>query len=186
MKSNIFRKVINEEYIEINKSVSKTIEQLCELYGTVRESLPFDAKVIFDCSKKGKIKLRTYMMPGLSHRRPDRYFPLHKIYGRVISKDNKTYVKIISVYNRLNLCFQYLLLSSGVLLDLIYILITIPKERFVPAFFIPFTILITIGTIATLCRYTPKSQQKKRDLVLLSAMRDEIIKRIKMIEAWPD
>lgn len=183
MKSNIFRKVINEEYIEVNKSVSKTIEQLCELCGTVREALPYNAEIAFNCSKKGKIITKRYFRDSWFTNEPENYIPLHKIYGRVISKDNKTYVQIIYIYSRLNLWLQYLCLSIGFFLGLIYLLLSIPIRNFNVVFFIFLAIILIVAAI---CSYTPKSQQKKRNLVLLPIMREEIIKRIKMIEAWPD
>ena len=60
MKSNIFREVLNEEYIEVNKSVSKTIQYLSEISGPVIESLPDDICISFNCSKKGKITVWSY------------------------------------------------------------------------------------------------------------------------------
>ena len=180
MKSTIFTKVLSEEYIEVNKSVSETIEQLCELCGTVRESLPYDAILSFGCSKNGKIRVEK-CIPGWTSGRLDCYFPLHKMYGYVISKDNKTYVQIISIYSRLNLWLQYLLLAIFILFCPLYLLSRIPIARFNLMFFI-FLTIITI--VASLCGYTFQSEQKKRNLVLLPIMREEIIKRIQIIQSW--
>lgn len=182
MKSNLFRKVINEEYIEVDKNLSETIEQLCELCGTVRESLPYDAEITFNCQEKGKLKVERHIHHLLS-RHPENYFPLHKMYGQVISKDGKTYVQIISEYSRLNLCLQYLLLTICILFCPIYLLLRIPVRTFNLPFFI---ILALLCSVALICGYTPKSQQKKRNLVLLPTMREEIIKRIQKIERWSD
>ncbi len=180
MKSTIFTKVLSEEYIEVNKSVSETIKHLRELCGSVRESVPYDAEITFNCSKKGKIIVKKYI-PHFPSRRIEEYFQLHKMYGHVISKDNNTFIHIVSVYSRLNLFLQYFLLTICILFCPLYFLSKIAFDKFNLTIFI---ILAILSTITLICGHTPISRQKKCDLVLLPIMREEIIKRIQIIQSW--
>ena len=55
MKSTIFRKVLNEEYIEVHKSVSETIKCLCEQSGESYNETPDGMNIHFECLKNGKV-----------------------------------------------------------------------------------------------------------------------------------
>ncbi|MBR2448017.1 MAG: hypothetical protein IKB29_03435, partial [Clostridia bacterium] len=90
MKSTIFRKVLNEEYIEVNKSVTATISALCEISGPGRETFLEDTVITLHCSKKGKIKVSIFRKNVAKYQvreRGDNLYPLYYVYGKVLSKD---------------------------------------------------------------------------------------------------
>lgn len=62
MKTTIFREILDEEYIEVNKSVSKTIQHIIELDSLHSEPARTDAIIICRCSKKGKITVTIYII----------------------------------------------------------------------------------------------------------------------------
>ena len=95
MKYTIFREVLHEEFIEVNKSVPETIKCLCEQSGVCNIHTINGIRLFFKCSKKGKISIES------SYRHREGLFPIYSVYGSVISKGNKTYVKIFSVYKNL-------------------------------------------------------------------------------------
>ena len=180
MKTTIFRKILNEELIEVNKSVAETIQFLCKLSTPSKQALPNDTGIYFDCSKKGKITVN-YSVNTSSFRNPENMYPLYEVHGRVLSKDNKTYIKISTVYNKYNLFLQCFFKILGVLMLPLYILSRIPLEKFN----LPFFIILTIITICIfLTFYTPISQQRSRGLTLLPLMEKEIKKRVETIEQW--
>ena len=102
MKTTIFRKVINEELIEVNKSVPETIKCLRQQIGGSHNTIPNDMGIFFECSKNGKISMYSYFKQYRGLRNLDIYY----VSGNVISKDNKTYVKIISVYKKTDILLR--------------------------------------------------------------------------------
>lgn len=97
MKSTVFRKVLNEEYIEVNKSVSETIKCLCEQSGGSYNETPDGMNIHFECLKNGKCYVRCGSNEGRSTKS---MYQMYYVYGEVVSKDDKTFVKITSVYEK--------------------------------------------------------------------------------------
>ena len=178
MKSTIFRKVLSEEYIEVKKSVTDTIKFLSEIRSGTSHG---DADVYLHCSKKGKIKLG-YCFPSKSHRHPENMYPLYEVRGRVIEKDNKTYIKKQSVYKVGNVYLQYVLVLLATLIIPPYFLMRISVDKFniyVFGFGVFFCLLgILISTLFYI------SKQKKRGLELIPAMEEKLKKSIETIEKW--
>ncbi len=101
MSQPTLQEVLNEEYIEVSKSVPETVrcleEQSCERTGKCPVSMPNRMRMLFKCSKQGKIKVvYDFGVPPFEDRWDSwRFsFPVCFVRGEVISKDDKTYVKI--------------------------------------------------------------------------------------------
>jgi len=178
MKSTIFRKVLNEEYIAVNKSVPETIKCLRELSQTTEKPFPYDIEHHFKCSKKGKITVEIYTRTSRV-RSSENLYPLYKVYGRVISKNDKTYIQISSIYKRYNLFLQYFFMALGILLVPIYILSQLPLDKMNIPLLVVFSI---IGINLLLIHGAPIPQQKSLGLTLLPLMENVIKNRVKMIE----
>ena len=191
MKSNIFREVLDEEYIEVNKSVSETIEHLCEFSPTDHQDLPTDTYMHFLCSKKGKIIGRyTYLQSSLPrlysrHKTFENYYPLYCLYGKVISKNGKTYIKMNSVYKRSNLFLRYFLKAIGVAIIPLYLLLSIPFDVFIFRFPL-FLLAIAISLAVFLNSDSPLAAQKSRALIMMPIMKNELKRRVQIIEKWED
>ncbi len=186
MKSTIFRKVLNEEYIEVNKSVPETIKALCEISGASRETFPEDTTILFNCSKKGKIKVSIYRrnLPRYRFRETgDNMYPLYYVYGRVISKDNKTYIKTNSVFKKSEIYTEIFWSVLALLVFPIYILFTLTTEPFkFPIMFVS----IVIGFFISLDFCSSIPLRKSRGLTMLPHMENEVKKRVEIIEQWED
>ncbi|MBE6729448.1 MAG: hypothetical protein E7568_04380 [Ruminococcaceae bacterium] len=179
MKSTMFKKIINEELIEVNKSVPETIQCLRDQTRTCNCSLPNDMMVVFKCTKKGKITMLNNF--GYS-RRAGGNFNVYYVGGKVISRDNKTYVQITSIYKKSDLLFRILSTISFLLLVpfLILFKIYVGELLFFPAIIAYFlvyilTLIDEIKTVSTI---------KKNGLEIVKIMEDEITKRVENIEHW--
>lgn len=82
MSQPTLQEALNEEYIEVSKSVPETVrcleEQSCERAGKCPVSMPNRMRMLFKCSKQGKIKVvydfgvppsRIAGIPGVFHSR---------------------------------------------------------------------------------------------------------------------
>ena len=179
MKSTIFREVINEELIEVNKSALETIQYLREQSIVSHISKPDNIRVYFKCSKKGKISVVSGFGP---HRDLSGFCYIYYVYGSVISKDNKTYVKITSVYKKSDIWLRSLLL---VLLILIAPILLLLKTYIEVTFFVPALIASFIVFFIGIIDFIKTTSFRKRDgLVIVTLMENEIKKRVQNIEHW--
>ena len=176
MKSSIFKEVINEEYIEVNRSVADTIRCLCEQSGGGRYETPDGMNLIFDCAKNG----RMYVTSGAGGKSIRSTYQLYYVYGNVISKDNKTYVKITSVYSRSDIWLRMIFTALAIPL---FILAVYIKGVYNIYAFLASAAVFVIGT-ADLCRSTLVRRNKKSEIIAL--MENEIKRRVKNIEKWDE
>ena len=172
MKSTIFREILNEEFIEVNKSIHETIQCLYEQSGACYISKIDGIKMFFHCSKKGKISMESsfYRREGL--------FPIYSVYGNVVSKNNKTYVRIFSVYKKSNVWIRSILLF--LLIPIFILKIYLDKIFYFPAILISLMVIL-IGIIDFI---KTTSIRKNRGLEIIKIMENEIKKRVKNIERW--
>ena len=180
MKTTIFREILDEEYIEVNKSVSKTIQHIIELDSLHSEPVRTDAIIICRCSKKGKITVTIYNPTTLA-RSYDNQYPLYYVYGQVISKDGKTYIHMTSVYKKSEIYIQCLWSILAVLL-FPFICFSLLKSAM-------FNILILIislflGFFFTINERSSVRARKSRGLTMLPNMKNELRKIIEIIEKW--
>lgn len=172
MKSTIFREVLNEEFIEINKNIHEAIQCLYEQSGVCYISKIDGMKMFFHCSKKGKISMESsfYRREGL--------FPIYSVYGSVVSKNNKTYVRIFSVYKKSNVWIRSILLF--LLIPIFILMIYLDKVLYFPAILISLMVII-IGIIDFI---KTTSIRKSRGFEIVKIMENEIKKRVENIERW--
>ena len=172
MKYTIFSEILNEEFIAVNQSVPETIKCLCEQSGTSYANTANGLKLYFYCSRKGKISVKSsyYHREGL--------FPIYYVYGNVISKDNKTYVKVLSVYRKSDIWLRAIV--SFLIIPLIILSLCLNKVLYLPAVLISFIVAI-IGIIDFI---KATSIRKKCAFKAVKIMENEIIKRVKNIEHW--
>ena len=178
MNSTLFGKVLNIELIESNKSVPETIKCLREQIGGSRSIIHNNIGIFFDCSKKGKITVYNYF----KHHRGLRKLNTYYVSGNVISKDNKTNIKITSVYNRFDICLQVLSIIVFVILTPILLIFKahiegIPFIPFLITCFVFFIIAIIDSINVILIRQKCGSE-------IVKLMENEIKKRVQNIERW--
>ena len=175
MKSSIFKEVINEEYIEVNRSVADTIRCLCEQSGGCHSETPDGLKLYFDCTKKGKMYVE-----GISGKSRKDIYQMYYVYGSVVLKDDKTYVKITSLYSRADIWLRVLFMLLSVPL---FILAVYLKGVYNIYALLASAAVLVIGT-ADLCRSTYIRKKQKTEIVAL--MENEIKRRVKNIEKWDE
>ena len=183
MKSTIFRKVLNEEYIEVNKSVTATISALCEISGPGRETFLEDTVITLHCSKKGKIKVSIFRKNVAKYQvreRGDNLYPLYYVYGKVLSKDNKTYIKMNSVFKRSDIFIEVFGSLIGVLLMVLYALLlaTTPIKLVVLLFSVLVSVLLSLGY------FDAFPLRKSRGYMMLPYMEEDLKNHVKIIERW--
>ena len=105
-------------------------------------------------------------------------FPIYSIYGNVVSKNNKTYVRIFSVYKKSNVWIRSILLF--LLIPIFILKIYLDKIFYFPAILISLMVIL-IGIIDFI---KTTSIRKNRGLEMIKIMENEIKKRVKNIERW--
>lgn len=168
MKSKIFKEVLNEEYIEVNKTVPETIRCLCE-----QSNFSRDNDVYFECTKKGEIRTLCSSVK----------FPIYRVSGDVFSKDGKTYVKITSVYNKWDIFDRVFSMVLNILPYAALILILCFGKINDPYLFALAVAGVAIGIIMPIFKM---KRRRKRGPELVEKMENEIKRRVKNIERWDD
>ena len=177
MKSTIFREVLNEEFIEVDRSVPETIQYLREQSGTCHFSTSNDIRIYFECSKKGKLFVSSNVD---AHRGVSELGHIYCVYGNVICKNNKTYIKITSVNKKFDVWLRRLLLI--LVIPIFIVKICLEGHLYIPALLCSFIVLI-IGMIDLI---NTTSIQKNRGLEIVELMENEIKRRVRNIERWDD
>ena len=180
MKTTIFREILDEEYIEVNKSVLKTIQHIIELDSLHSEPVRTDAIIICRCSKKGKITVTIYNPTTLA-RSYDNQYPLYYVYGQVISKDDKTYIHMTSVYKKSEIYIQCLWSILAVLL-FPFICFSLLKSAMFNILILIISLLL--GFFFTINERSSVRARKSRGLTMLPNMKNELRKIIETIEKW--
>lgn len=185
MKSSLFRKILKEDVIEVNKSVRDTIQCLEEQSGICREEISDDIRLEFNCSKKGKLSVfyayndirRNY---GLA-RAIDKSLCQYTVAGQVMEENNKTVVKITSVYRKTGLLKNIVIIIFALIFSVFYIL-----SSFVC--FNLYAFLIPIGLASTMIMIyiinTRKLHMKKKENIEL--MECVVKKRVVNVNHWDD
>jgi len=177
MKKSIFRHIINEEYIEVNKSVSQTIQCLREQNGLCRSSTTNDMTVYFECSEYGKIRVDSMFEREIDFRG---ILQIYYVRGEVVSINNKTYVKITSIYKKSDIWLRSLLLVFAALL--FPLLLFIKGDFIIPAVLISFAIFL----ILSFCTVNTTTKRKQKGLNIVKTMEDEMKKRVQNIARWDE
>ncbi len=166
---------MNEEFIEVNKSVNETIQYLCEQSGKCHTSTSNDIQMYFECAKNGKFVVTS----SFGHSR-EGLCPIYHVYGRVISENNKTFVKITSVYKKSDILLRSLLLI--LIVSLFILKICIEASLYILAIIASFFVLciVIIDYIKT------TSIRKRYALEIVELMENEIKKRVQNIERWDE
>ncbi|MBQ2704901.1 MAG: hypothetical protein IJF58_05080 [Clostridia bacterium] len=176
MKKSIFRHILNEEYIEVNKSVSETIQCLREQNGLCRNSTN-DMTVYFECSEHGKIRVDSMFERHIDFRG---ILQIYYVRGEVASINNKTYVIITSFYKKSDLWLRSLLLVFAALLFPWWAFIK--GAFFIPAMLISFAIFLTLS----FCSVNTTIKRKQQGLNIVKTMEDEIKRRVQNIARWDE
>lgn len=109
-------------------------------------------------------------------------FKIYYVYGNVISSNNKTYVKITSVYRRIDIWLRYF--SILLLLILVPILIVL-RDVFSEHSFPPAVIISIIPFIHSIIILNKSiSVYKKKGLEFVELAKNEIKKRIQNTIQW--
>ena len=176
MKSNIFRKVINEEYIEVNRSVPDTVRCLYEQSGGGRHvETPGGLKLYFDCTEKGKMYVR-----GAGSKSKTDIYQMYYVCGNVISKDEKTYVKITTFYKRSDTWLRAL----DTFLFVLLLGYTTYRNGVYNIFLLFVTAALLVVGVTDMIRTTAIRKKQKTEIITL--MENEIKRRVKNIEKWDE
>lgn len=186
MKSTVFRKIVNEEFIEVDKSVPETIECLRSQSGRVSELESERIGIYLECSKKGKIRVY-YSFVRYYWRNQSRLKP-YSVYGRVVSKDGKTYIKVTSVFNKVNTIIRMLdfpltiILLPLVFLKDIRLWLQIPINYLI----IAVTICLAILGFNMAEYYKVAAKEKKLGTKIVTLLENEIKRRVENIKRWDE
>lgn len=186
MKSTVFRKIVNEEFIEVNKSVPETIECLRSQSGGIANLDTEQVKIFFGCSKKGKI-LIDYEFARHYHRNSSRYKP-YNVYGQVISKDNKTYVQITSVYNKLSFFIRILEFPLTIIFLPLIFLKDIRLWLQIPINYLIIAVAVCLAIVGIVEAeyYKVAAKEKKHGTKIVTLLENEIKRRVENIKRWDE
>ena len=95
MKSTLFTKIIDKTTYEVCGTREDVIDKLRQLQGVCRETISDDREIKFYCSEKGDIWISN---PPKKHIENEHST---KLFGKVVSENNKTYIKIYVTYDKL-------------------------------------------------------------------------------------
>lgn len=184
MKSTIFTKVLSEQYIEVNKSVPATISALREISGPGRETFLEDTVITLHCSKKGKIKVSIFRKNVTRYQfreQGDNLYPLYYVYGKVISKDNKTYIKANSVFKRSEIFTEIFWSVIAILFIPLYVIFLLGTEPIK----IPILLFsLVAGFFLSLNSFNSIPSRKSRGYMMIPHMEEDLKNRVKIIERW--
>ncbi len=184
MKSTKLIEILDEELIEVNKSVPETIQCLQEQTGLCRSTSPDGSRMFFKCSEKGKLFV-AIENGGTARSRANTmgFYQFYYVYGNVISQDNKTYVKITTVYKKSDILKYCLLLAFIILLLpvlILYILLNIGVN------IIALAAVTGAHIISTICLITSFSKRKNNRPKMIEIMKNEMKRRVQNIARWDD
>ena len=200
MRAAKLRGLLTEEYIEVSKSVPETVrcleEQSCERAGKCPVPMPDGMRMWFKCSKQGKIKVvYDFGVPPFEDRwDPWRFsFPVCFVCGEVISKDDKTYVKIAPAYKRSHIVIRNFWIALGALLILtlyvpeafeLTVVEFLGARRGLPMMAFLFCLFAYLAAIVY--AFVLESLHQKNAPLAISLMKEEVKRRVHNIEHWED
>lgn len=177
MKPSIFRKILNEELIEVNKSLPETIRCLQEQTGM--KSHHDELCIFFSCTPKGKITVNYLLGYG---RRRRISLDIYKVYGEVISDSDKTFVKFTSYYDKRAMLLYIILLALTVVL----LPISFLSRVSVPGLLMPALLVCAATLIVVSYEITKLYRVKKKGKKLVELMEEELKRRVRNISRWDD
>lgn len=205
MSQPTLQEALNEEYIEVSKSVPETVryleEQSCERTGKCPVPMPNRMRMLFKCSKQGDIKVTSDF--GLFRKWGYFLFPLiflfyvlcpvYFVRGEVISKDDKTYVKIAPAYKRSHIVIRNFWIALGALLILtlyvpeafeLTVVEFLGARRGLPMMAFLFCLFAYLAAIVY--AFVLESLHQKNAPLAISLMKEEVKRRVHNIERWED
>lgn len=184
MKSTRFIEILDEELVEVNKSVPKTIQCLQEQEGLCRSASPDNSRMFFECSDKGELSVAIENDGTARSRIHTRgMFQFYYVYGKVISQDNKTYVKITSLYKKLDIlkcCFLLAFIILLLPLLILYVLLNIGFN------ILALAAVIMVYMISIICLINSFSKRKNNGPKMIEIMKNEMKRRVQNIARWDD
>lgn len=182
MKSTFFTKIIDTTEIEVKADYNVTIERLKIQQGKCRETDSRHINLEFMCHDDG----RFCVCNCSRHKKRREFNRLYSVIGQVETEQDKTKVKIYSLYNRwyhidqifTAILFPLLVLSVG---------IKFYSEYFIEYGFTSVPIFLVIYLLLCIYLFPSKIFKEKRNKTKdLEIMKNEIIKRVKAVDKWED
>ena len=174
----LFKKILDEHTVEINKSPKDVIEKLRMLKSDLRSSDSIGDNLIFICNKKGKIKIRAYEFTNKLFHRTYPLLKLYKITGEVLSENGKTKIKIYHCYNYLTNPFRCLFLVWSYL-NLLWSVIKTPFPGAV------FSALLMAALVTAFIAYQSYSESHNKTTIWENTKK-EIEQRVEAVKRWDD
>lgn len=169
MKSTFYRKILDETVLEAGDTPERTIEKLRQQQGVCRTA-DFDGDPIeFFCSKKGKISVS-----NIARKRPE-YDRSTYVLGEVTVENDKTVVKIYTVYDRLNYFVRLLCLGLSVVAGVLALLFAEGAVSVIG-------LLIAIVFSISLC--VSSFNEKQTMHTDFEIMKAEIANRVQAVADW--
>ena len=180
MKSTIFTKILHEETIPVEASRKETICRLREQAGVCSGRTSQGERMLFRCSKRGKIRVETFIFQYSRRRKP---LAVYHVGGEVLVRNGQTVVKIYCFYSRFVKYFMYVIAAIYFLWVTALILLKMQYK-------VPITkgdlvaILLFIGECILIGTSIKRKKRISRDD--LKIMQEEIVQRVQAVDHWDD
>ena len=162
-------KQISKGEFEVFSSKLDTINKLMQLQGVCQETIGGERRIEFYCSKRGKIAISN---PPTRH---ERNWVSTYLFGKVIERDNKTYVTYYTTFSRYN---HFLKLFCTVI-DIIVGVLAIVFLKNIFSFFVMLLCLVFF-VYQLFISVKEKSNSPKDSEILIN----ELAKRIDAVNNW--
>ena len=176
MKSNFFKKVLYEKTFEINDSVEGAIAKLRQL--DERGELVENVRLVFYCTKRGKITVTNYNPPGGNLSGITNTLNVD-ITGKIVCENGKTVLKAHAIYHRWIMPLVVLVSTLGFIFLATVFCVALFNMSL--SDFIIFPIFAFLSFSVPIISISAK--QNKR-VIFLEKMEEEITRRIKIINLW--
>lgn len=177
MKNTIFTKIIEQSELEVKADFKTTIERLKDQQGICRETDSRQVTLEFFCHDDGRICICNY-----SRRRQRRDTNrLYSVIGQVVTEEEKTKVKIYSIFNRINYFLSAVAAVLYLVMFALYFIIAY-KAGIVPGTKDLYLLILSVFAILLYpLSFRKEKRTKEADLYI---MKNEIIKRVNAIDKW--
>jgi hypothetical protein len=177
MKSTLFRRLSDETVVEVKLPRHVLIDRLLKLSGACSETDSAGDRLVFYCSKKGRLSVESYS----GHGSYNFYHPCY-VAGEVLTEQDKTVVKVYTVHRRFyRTAFFILIVLLSLYLMLRALLTTPSKDLFAPLAIGGLSVAVFIAII-----FSSFSKATKNRDADIEKMRQEVLNRLEAARRWED
>ncbi len=178
MKSTFLTEIIDEVTIEVDGSYSETINKLRLQTGVCYVTDSNNTELLFKCSKKGEMSIENNV--GKKNLLNGRAY---YVIGKVLVENDKTIVKVYSIYSRFDLLSRFFAVAVYLITSLLYFIIKLKSGNPISDKNIFFALALGAFIAVISLSSTKEIHNNTSDLEI---MKNEIIKRVEAIKRWED